>query len=497
MHTIDTITAVVRWLCRKLTLDQLIAAAAIILAVINDEREDIRPRNDFAEKHPHYRKFTVDPEPPLVEPPPLPEPAPTLDWHQLITEHKTKTGKALTPVRRRQGSAHPPEAARCDRCGAPERFLYVNDGKKCSQLRCKVCDLFFPSHRCRQQSNARYWCPHCGWALYHWKQDGTATIYKCANDACPCYTRNLAGLNERERALQQTGSSSQFKLRYQYREYHLRPADLRTSKPAADTIELNRIRNHLSTVGLVLSYSVSFGISSRMTAQILRRMHGIHLSHQTVQNYLASAAVLAARFTEQHLGSLADSRIAGDETYIRVADHWQYTFFVIGAPSRTIRAWHVAENRDTLAAIATLNSAVNYLPGEPALPIEFIGDGNPAYDAAVHVINTGPDGKPSPQPRLQRRTVIGLTNEDDESEQFRPFKQLVERLNRTYKFHTRARAGFKSQQGAVALTALFVAYYNFLRPHGALHYTTPIHVPELHQPTTLQGQWLKLLEMAA
>jgi hypothetical protein len=71
------------------------------------------------------------------------------------------------------------------------------------------------------------------------------------------------------------------------------------------------------------------------------------------------------------------------------------------------------------------------------------------------------------------------------------------RLNRTYKFHTRARSGFKNVTGAVCLTALFVVWYNYLRPHGALRGRTPIHVPELHQVHTLQGQWLKLLQMAA
>lgn len=497
MYTIPAITGLVRWFCRKLTFDELLVAIAILLEVINDKRDDIRPRNDFEQKHPHYRKFTVDPEPPLTVPPPVPEPPRTLDWRQLLNDHRSKTGKDIAPVRRRKESQRPPHGAGCERCGAPERFLYVNDGKQASQLRCKVCGLLFPSHRDRRDSDAKYWCPHCGWALYRWKHDTALTIYKCPNDHCPCYTGGLGKLNERERALQKTGSASQFKLRYQYREYHLNPADLRTAQPDTDTIDLNRIRNHFSTLGLVLSYSVSFGLSTRMTADVLRRIHGIEISRQTVSNYLDAAAVLAERFTTKYLGPLTDPRLAGDETYIRVCDDWQYTFFVIGTKTRAIRAWNVAEHRDALAAIATLSSAVRHLPSKPARPLDFVGDGNPAYDAAVHVINAGPDGRPLPQPVLQRRTVIGLTNEDDESEQFREFKQLIERLNRTYKFHTRARAGFKSRKGAIALTALFVAYYNFLRPHGALGGEVPVPVAEFDRITTLQGQWLKLLEMAA
>lgn len=497
MHTIDAITALVRWFCQKFTLDQLITAAAIILEVINDQREDIKPRNDFEEKHPNYRKFTVDPEPPRLEPFPLPELEPTLDYRKLLAKHRARTGKELKPVSRREGAHLPPAGAKCDRCHAPAAYLYVNDGKKGNQLRCKVCGLLFASHRCRRESQARYWCPHCGRALFRWKVEGHATIYKCGNSECSCYLGNLSRLNPKERALQETGMSSQFKLHYQYREYHLSPEQLRTSQPDTGTVHLDHLRNHLNTVGLALAYSVSFGQSSRMTAEILQRVHGIKVSYQTVLNWQQAAAVLAARFTDQHLGPLSDTQTTGDETYIRVADDWHYTFFVLGSESRAIRAWHVSDQRDALGAIAVLHSAVSRLPDKAKLPIEFIGDGNPAYDAAVHFVNAGPDGKPLPQPILRRRTVIGLENKDDESEEFRAYKQLIERLNRTYKFHTRARAGFKNQKGAIALTALFVAYYNFLRPHHTLRGAIPIELPELLKVETIQGQWLKLLEMAA
>jgi len=96
MHTIESITAFVRWLCGKLTRDELTTAAGIIDAVLKDEREDIRPRNDFQEKHPNYRKFNVDPNPPLTEALPLHGPEPTLDYRELIAEHSTLSRRALS-----------------------------------------------------------------------------------------------------------------------------------------------------------------------------------------------------------------------------------------------------------------------------------------------------------------------------------------------------------------------------------------------------------------
>ena len=38
------------------------------------------------------------------------------------------------------------------------------------------------------------------------------------------------------------------------------------------------------------------------------------------------------------------------------------------------------------------------------------------------------------------------------------FKQMIERFNRTYKHHVKPAAGFNCDDGAMALTTLFVTY---------------------------------------
>ena len=128
----------------------------------------------------------------------------------------------------------------------------------------------------------------------------------------------------------------------------------------------------------------------------------------------------------------------------------------------------------------------------PDQPLTLITDGNPSYMAGLHFINSQQQSS-----HIQHHTVIGLQNLDKESEEFRPFKQLIERLNRTYKHHVRPANGFNSTNGAVALTTLFVTHYNFLRPHMALNYKTPAHIPELDSISTIQGKWCKILSLAA
>lgn len=62
--------------------------------------------------------------------------------------------------------------------------------------------------------------------------------------------------------------------------------------------------------------------------------------------------------------------------------------------------------------------------------------------------------------------VIGLTNDDEVSKEFRPFKQMIERLNRTYKASYRPTNGFDNYDGANYDLALWAAYYNFLRSYN-------------------------------
>jgi hypothetical protein len=138
-----------------------------------------------------------------------------------------------------------------------------------------------------------------------------------------------------------------------------------------------------------------------------------------------------------------------------------------------------------------MGEAVSTLPETEAL--HFITDANPSYVAALHYLNAQ---RPDTQPRHTLSQVLGLQNLDEVSTEYRPFKQLIERLNRTYKYHVRSACGFATRNGAVAVTTLFVTFYNFLRPHMALRYRTPVELPELQQIATLQGRWNKILELA-
>jgi transposase-like protein len=298
----------------------------------------------------------------------------------------------------------------------------------------------------------------------------------------------LKKLNKKELELYQK-NPGHFTLHYIYRDYNFSIEQLELSKPSKPTVDLTKIHNSQNILGLILAFFVSFSISARKTALILRWIFNIELSYQTVLNYTNAASYYCHQFNMKYKDS-PDNILAGDETYIKVSGKNNYIFFFMSAQKRSICSYHYADNRETLPAIVSMQEAKR--TANPDQKITFVTDGNPSYVAALHFINSL-DKYNNP---AQRHKVIGLQNLDAESEEYRSFKQLIERLNRTYKSHTRQAYGFNSSNGAIALTTLFVTYYNFLRPHSSLKYKVPVPLTFLEGINTIQAKWLKILSMA-
>lgn len=339
----------------------------------------------------------------------------------------------------------------------------------------------------RFRKKTKYYCPYCLHALFRWKERKEVTIYKCCNDKCEYRIRQIGKLNEKERELVKM-KSSQFKLSYQYREYHYQPHELTVSGLEEQVLNLDRAYNGPNVLGLVLAFYVSFALSARKTALVLRSVFGISISHQSVLNYAAAAAFYCHSFNLKYKGPI-DEISAGDEAYIKVMGKQRYVFFFISSRSLKITAYHVADSRETLPAIIAMNEAIRTADANQVVIL--VTDGNPSYPAGLHYLNEQRDTS------VAHKKVIGLQNLDSESEAYRPYKELIERLNRTFKHHIRPSHGFNSMNGAVALVTLFVTHYNFLRQHTSLKWRVPIPVKELEGITTIQGKWAKILSLAA
>jgi hypothetical protein len=91
--------------------------------------------------------------------------------------------------------------------------------------------------------------------------------------------------------------------------------------------------------------------------------------------------------------------------------------------------------------------------------------------------------------------VIGLTNDDAVSTEFRWVKQVVERLNRTFKSSYRITNGYNSDEGALYGVSLWVAYYNFLRPHPHNYWRPLNEIEEFSKVGNMPAKWTILIKL--
>lgn len=425
-----------------------------------------------------YRKFEVD-DMPIIEK------LEKMDYTKLLVDYERKEGKPLTPIGRHKNTVcKVPENMSCPQCGAPSHYLYANNGKK-GQYECKVCKCRF-SQKNRFLKEAVIKCPHCLKTLDRIKERKSFYVYKCKNNDCSYYTRKLGQMTRKEKVHFEQDPQA-FKVRYIYREFELDFDPLAKDSPVKPKVDLSRIYASPHTLGLILTYLVNYGLSARKTAALMYDVHQVRITHQTILNYANSVALLTKPFIDHYPYELSNS-FCGDETYIRVKGKWHYLFFFFDAVKKIILSYHVSPNRDTPSAIKAMGDVITKLKEIPK-DLTFVVDGNPIYILAQHYFAQHGIN-------FDVYRVIGLTNDDPVSEEYRPLKQIIERLNRTFKGNYRATTGFGSQEGSVSHVTLFTAYFNFLRPHASLENRVPVIIPELAKQPHMPARWTKLIGLS-
>ena len=160
----------------------------------------------------------------------------------------------------------------------------------------------------------------------------------------------------------------------------------------------------------------------------------------------------------------------------------------MNAVTRSIIGYQISDNRGVGPCILAMRMAFKGLSKLPE-KFKFIADGYSAYPlAAMEFARKFKDDF-----KFNITQVIGLTNDDAVSTEFRPFKQMIERLNRTYKASYRPTNGFDNYDGANYDLALWVAYYNFLRPHEHNKYMVLNKVEALDNADNMPAKWQLLI----
>jgi hypothetical protein len=69
MSSSSRIARFIIWICSKFTRIEIEQIVTGLSDVLQNRDPEVKPKDDFKEKHPNYRQFSVDPKPPLTEPP--------------------------------------------------------------------------------------------------------------------------------------------------------------------------------------------------------------------------------------------------------------------------------------------------------------------------------------------------------------------------------------------------------------------------------------------
>ena len=206
-----------------------------------------------------------------------------------------------------------------------------------------------------------------------------------------------------------------------------------------------------------------------------------------VNNYAKTAAVIIRPFVDSYDYKPSNELVA-DETYIKIGGVKAYVWLIMDKVSRSILGYQVSSSRDVGPCILTMRMAFEKFKEFPGNALKFIADGYSAYPLAAQQFKLEKDWN------VFITQVIGLTNDDEVSKQFRPFKQLIERLNRTFKESYRITCGYGTEDGACHSVSLWVAYYNFLRPHEKTGGKEPLNKVDLLEGAgNMPGKWQLLI----
>ena len=422
-----------------------------------------------------YKQFKVD-DSPLIEPVVKIE---HKDYKKIIKENNIK------PISRKNGKQINGNI-HCPCCGAPKDYLYDNNGKQ-TQFECKVCSFIF-SNNPYKQKDVVFKCPHCQHTLSLRVQRADYDVFVCKNSKCRYYLNNLATLTLSSKKNFEENPTL-FKMHYIYRKFHIDlPALTKDYRDfVKQPVDLSKIYSSDYVLGLCLTYHVNYGLSYRQTASILKDIHEVSISYKTVENYCKSVSPTVQALLEFYPYDLSDT-IAADETYIKILGKTAYIFFFFDAVKKIVTSYRVFDKRDSLSSI---KAAFSTLSKYDKLPdsLKVITDGNPIYNVAVQYWCQ--NGLP-----FELFQVIGLTNLDETSKEYRSQKQIIERFNRTLKYYYRPKGGFSSLDNANNYMVLFATYNNFLRPNKALDYKTPVELDELKDISNMPNKWLELIRLS-
>lgn len=335
----------------------------------------------------------------------------------------------------------------CPRCNSKNLYLFGKDLQGFQKYQCKNCKRqFAPDNPPTGISpdNRKYpSCPRCGKATFLHHDYTYYSNYRCCDKKCN-HSFNV------QKEITVNLPSSEF--------------------PRSD-FSMRRMRHPLYIVLAALNYYFMANVTTRKASQLLAAVHQVSISHVTVSKWIKRFAPVFQMISDVLKGqmNLSDSdEWHFDETYVKIRGQDFYLWLSIDSETRFILDFHLSPNRDSDSAHRLLGNCNRHF-GSPASAA--VSDRYKAYIQPVS---------------FYFGDACHIRVED-----FHDLisNNLIEAFNNQFKAWYNPRRGFGSFDSANRLIAVYIFFYNFIRPHSSLNGLTPAQVSGLDSSKRMRDNW--------
>ncbi|WP_196596027.1 IS6 family transposase [Pectinatus frisingensis] len=325
----------------------------------------------------------------------------------------------------------------CPKCNNHQNFYrYGKDKDGNQKYLCRVCGhQFVPyanttSKSGRSRIRSYPICPICGKAMFLHHEHKYYSNYQCGDKKCghSFFVPKQAAITAP--SMSKLSGKTNFK----------------------------RMRYPMHVILTALSMFYLGKNSFRNIALIMRMVMNIQLSHTTISNWCTKFAPLFHNIALELIPTLNfdSDEWHADETVVKIRGMKYYLWLIVDSETRFVLGFHLSKHRDSPQAFSLLNS-VKHL-GKPRA---IVTDRYSAYKVPVKAV-------------LNVKHIRVHSFSDDIT------NNLIECFNKQFKAWYKTKQGFSSFNSANNLIAVFLFFYNFVRPHSALNSLTPAQVAGLN-----------------
>jgi len=311
----------------------------------------------------------------------------------------------------------------CPKCNSQKLYKFGKDKFGNQKYQCRICKhQFVPAHISSIRQHKYPFCPACSKASFLHHDYNDYSNYGCNDKKC----------NHSFFVAKQT--------------VKLPPS---MSNLIGKT-DFKRLRHPVQLVITALTQFYIGKSSFRNIALMLNMLYNVKLSHVTISEF----APLFNNISLSLMPSmdLNSDEWHADETVVKIKGIKHYIWFIVDSETRFVLGFHLSPHRDSPQAFSLLNHAKSL-----GSPKAIVSDRYSAYKVPV-------------------KSIFGVKHIRVESFKDDISNNLIEAFNKQFKAWYKTKQGFNSFDSANNMIAMFVFFYNYIRPHSALSGLTPAQV---------------------